>query len=327
MASEALQRYQRLLDTSDLEEYKERVISHMLGELRAVEATARPPIRLAKIAQRFQIIPTPRFIFGKHDGEITFEREAGAFVIKICKSEEKGDNGTAQERDNHARRRRRNRFTYAHEMAHRFFFVQDQQEWKRASNLATANLSPAEQIRERMNLHRREEELCDQIARRVLVPEELLERYCPLEKWFASGKHFFGNVSRTAERFDISRDCLLVRLQRQAKTLANDRHCVFVVERSKLERDRHPDRDYYLACGIFPKGSTGLRNLYPRCEWAKAGDEAHSFVVERLFKGRPSSGEVEMPLASGAHDGSKLYLRGWWTLIGVNRIALWGSLV
>ena len=318
--SPVLRRYLDLLETADLSVFEDRVVALLLRDARKSGEVLTPPIRLFKIVSRFSIIPVPQFITGSHDGELEFDSARGRFVIKLCVAEngEFGGRRTTHTRD---------RFTYAHEVAHRFFFVPRAGGWERALEVATSDLSAAEGMKERITLAEKEEELCNNIARRVLVPEEFLNAYCQTKQWFESGRDFFYELSYAASLLDVSRDCLLVRLDKSSGVELTERYAAFIVRGAIDPSTGRTVRRLKLANGIFPaKRKLGKRRLYPGFEWAKAGREAYSFVADRLREGKPSSGELDLCLSSSEDGLGGLRMRGWWRLLDGESVALWGSL-
>ena len=81
------------------------------------------------------------------------------------------------------------RFTYAHEVAHRFFSVKEGGKWCRARDLATSDLPLADEMKQKITLSRIEEGLRNSIARRVLIPDDQLHAV-DLRDWFGKGKEF-----------------------------------------------------------------------------------------------------------------------------------------
>jgi hypothetical protein len=170
-----------------------------------------PPIRLTPVAREFLIHPSPVFDANIREGRISFDSESGWFRIRLNPAS--GRNGASVNVAAPSAVRRRLRFTYAHEFAHRFFFVEHEGTWNRAASLATHS-QHGTQICGVVAFQ--EEQMCNRIAADILVPEGVLVRMAMDHGWPASidQKGLLALTSRIAEGLDVTLECVLVRLER-----------------------------------------------------------------------------------------------------------------
>lgn len=317
-----VQRYFALLGAVDRKELEDRIISDIATAVREEWGQGGAlPIRLSSVAARFKIRPKPQLIAGSHDGEIEFDEHQAEFVIRLCTPRQ---DATISELGKHPRFR----FTYAHEVAHRFFFVPWNGSWKRALDIITADLHDASQLKEKITLRRLEEGLCNNIARRVLVPDELIAKYCNVREWFNTEERFFEKLSDAARRFGVSRDCLLLRLEKSFVHDGLERNCAIVIGSSAGNVTAKGRYTLRVRNGILPSRVGGTEvGYYPGIQAEKLGDQAYQFVVENLAAGDPVAGRVRVPLRIGDHPAR--LLTGWWRLLGHDdekRMMIWGQL-
>lgn len=307
--------YLELLGAHSTKELEEQVICSVEHALRGLPKSG-PQVRLSTVARQFKIRPRPELIAGTHDGEIAFELPPGEFVIKLCTADPGSQLDPSPEP--------RMRFTYAHEFAHRFFYVESGEKWERALNVVTSNLDVAERMRHRISLRKAEEALCNRIARRLLIPDEFVAGNCPVADWLAQGDEFFSKLSTVAQSLNVSRDCLLVRLQDVLPQAAS--YCAFFVGYSKGPITQRGATKLRIISGLFPSRlrSGSFREFYPGAEWANFGESASDFVSGRLQAGRPVSSAVMIDLCN-RRSKNKLVLRGWSRIIGPQSVLIWGE--
>jgi hypothetical protein len=310
------QQYLQLLGAASTKDFEDQVVGAVTQAL-CGHPRSGLQVRLSKVARDFNIRPLPEFIPGAHDGEITFQQPPGEFVIKLCNADGNSLRARAAEP--------RMRFTYAHEFAHRFFFVHVGDKWERALHVVTSNLDTAERMRHRITLRRIEEGLCNRIARRLLIPDEFLDVNWPAD-WLSEGEKFFDLLSVVAGSLGVSRDCLLVRLQDIAPEGAS--HCAFVVGYSKGPVTQRGASKPRIVSGIFPSclGSGKSRQFYPGAEWASFGECALNFFVERIQAGKPLLSDITLEVGGGVPKGMWV-LRGWARIMSPNSMLIWGHLM
>jgi hypothetical protein len=326
--------YLALLGAHNLKELQDRIVNEIVRKLHEQGNREKLPVRLSIVAEHFLIRPNPEIISGSHDGEMEFDASTGKFIIKLCSSEKKQ---LSELRD-----LPRHRFTYAHEMAHRFFYIQKGGQWVRAIDSVTARLSTVEAMRERITLSRSEEGCCNSIARRLLMPEHLLHSECRLDEWFDEGEHLFTHISRAAKKFGVSLHCLLVQLQQEVQNgrmpLLSSR-CLFLVEQSTGTILRRSQAKLRITTAIMPGriGPFASKTPYPGMEWEKFGAEALCDVRTLLGGQSAARGSIfEHLRLPGIRDGKEMVqdaeLCGWWRLLNSKssdkprKLILWGNL-
>jgi hypothetical protein len=321
MTDSAHAKYLRILGAPDVRTLEDRIVDTILGAVRQRHSGTRLPVRLSAVANDFCISPVPHLTHGSHDGQLEYEEHSRQFVITLCTPY---PDRPLREQPN----RTRMRFTYAHEVAHRFFFVNERGKWSRARDLATSNLPLAEEMKQKITLSRIEEGLCNSIARRVLIPDVEIDAV-DLKDWFAKGKEFVHLLTATARKFGVSRDCLLVRLQR--KQLGGP-HAAFLVTRSRGTVHKRGILSLRIATWVCSRdGSVGMQRLRPGLEWSNFGRTASEFVESWMQSQGEPEGSFEIPLEFG-REGTR-HFRGWWSLLNTmpartdaSRILLWGVL-
>lgn len=113
--------YLDMLGVDNLKDLENSIVGQIIQIIKELSrnGTTVLPIYLARVASSFLIEPKPRIIYGKNDGEIIFDEVANKFEIRLHSI---NPNITLKELAENTRYR----FTYAHEFAHRFFFVESQ---------------------------------------------------------------------------------------------------------------------------------------------------------------------------------------------------------
>ena len=322
MADSPHSKYLRLLGAPDVKALEDRVVDTILGAVRQRDSDRKLPVRLSLVANDFCISPVPHLTNGAHDGQLDYEEQSGRFVITLCTP--------FPDRPLNAQpNRSRMRFTYAHEVAHRFFFVNECGKWARARDLATSNLPVAEEMKQRITLSRIEEGLCNSIARRVLIPDVELGGV-DLRDWFGKGKEFVHLLTATARKFGVSRDCLLVRLQRNR---IRGSYAAFLISRSRGTVHNKGALSLRIATWLCSQdgGGIGMQRLRPGFEWSNFGRTSSEFVESRMQSCSECEGSFEIPLEVAR--GETRSFRGWWCLLNTardrteaSRILLWGEL-
>lgn len=327
-------KYLALLGADNLKALQDRIVNEIVMKLHEQGKGEQLPVRLSGVAEYFLIRPHPEIILGNHDGEMEFDAGIGKFIIKLCSNEQ------TQLRE--LPDLPRHRFTYAHEMAHRFFYVRQDGQWVRAIDSAISQLSTAEAMRERITLSRFEEGCCNSIARRLLMPEHLLHSECRFDEWFEEGEHLFTRVSKAAEKFGVSLHCLLVRLQQEVQTgrmpLLSSR-CLFLVEQSTGTILRRSQTKLRITTAIMPGriGDFVSKVPYPGMEWERFGHEALCFAESLRDRQDISRGcifeHLKLPgIRNETAVVQDIELRGWWRLLNfksnnqTRKLLLWGNL-
>lgn len=304
-----LQRYLALLEAESRHQLEDRVVATIKAALGPDDIL---PIRLSSIARKFLIEPRPELISGRHDGEIEFVPDMGTFVIRLCSSD---DSSTM-----------RQRFTYAHEFAHRFFFVRTTEGWKRALDITLEESEPAARLRARRILKGIEEALCNSIARRVLIPDEFIASHCHLHDWFESGETFSERLEASAKRVGVSRQALLIRIHGALPESERRDRYAFTLEYSKGNMTRRGAEKLRIGSGLFP--STNVvefgRVLYPGADIGSLSPGAQSIFLEQIANPKRYPSALQLPLRNKAGKVEML-LDGWCKRISSKQLFLWGT--
>jgi hypothetical protein len=315
--------YLRSLGTHSFKLLEDRTVNDLLEAFKPSPSNKSIlPIRLSDVVERFLIRPRPQVEYGSQDGEIEFDETAGQFIIKLYSTKRQLTLVELAHQDP------RLRFTYAHEVAHRFCYVPVEGRWLRARDLVTTGLARAEQLRFRVTLGQKEEGFCNSVARRVLIPDELIGMMCPVGEWFQSGIQFFSKLSEAAVGFGVSRDCLLVRLQTSSKVILPQADCAMIVGASAGPITQRGRRTLRLMTGLVGS-SLADDHWYPGLEVAELGDPFARTISSILADSCDSEGQIDVPMKFRSLE--PLRLKGWFHLLPGpdeldRRILVWGRL-
>jgi hypothetical protein len=338
-----LRRYCDLFGVASPRELRDTVVSWLLSAVAEAGGGHAPPIRLADAVHRFGISPHVEsivrdnavrvvpwqptlpfvehmscgFIRGRHDGEIYYNERLRQFVIRLRDSHGPGD-------------KVRLRFTFAHEVAHRFFFVPSGDGWVRAVMRVSQDLPERYRMQAKWYLTRAEEELCNAIARRVLVPDHLLEPFCPVHRWVAEGEVFAARLMDAAWAFRVSPRTLLVRLKDVSRRAQKSSHfAVMIRVRNGTPGPSHwPDAR--VITGFGPDFIHGVKlSWYPGLDVCTVWFRSAQAVLSELANGR-YGGYASVPFAQ-SRDRIIVWT-GWWRRLAADPrdgsavVLMWGSL-
>lgn len=307
-------RYLSLLSARSVQELEGRIVGSIESALEGQRGRT-PPVRLSRIARSFLIDPRPCLVPIQHDGEIVFDDSSQSFTIRLRCPE--SPMTLVQLAANP-----RYRFTYAHEMAHRFLFIKHGQTWRRALDVATEGLSSASRLREKVTLSRIEEGLCNGIARRVLIPDSFVHEYCPLDRWFSEGPRFYSLLTSVAQTCKVSRDVMLVRLEKWPRA-NKDQYFAVIVDRSTGAITSRGKRVLRAMTGIFPSRDGG--ELYPGMPLDELGPEFFQFASRAAATNDSVVRDFRLNLVLRTTDS--LWASGWWrALAHGERFMMWGKL-
>ena len=229
--------------------------------------------------------------------------------------------------------RTRLRFTYAHEIAHRFFYVSVGTAWRRARDLATERLRLPEQMEQRITLGRLEERLCNKIAARVLIPDSWISNSCDLQEWFADTERFCEKLSNQAKSLGVSRDCLMIRLRETESRCRMGPNVAFLVGRSYGSINKRAAFTLRVLTALSPYQIDGckLPAIYPGMEIERFGEIAAKVLCDLINRANVQ-GTIHVPLWIDKSGKTIANLNGCWNLLsaghtgGDDRILLWGKL-
>lgn len=281
------------------------------------------PVAVSAAAVAFDVRPKPIMVAMPKDGAIQFDPSEGRFVIRINQTFSRSANSLMDFEEDHyfpdLSLYYRSRFTYAHEFAHRFFFVSAASAWQRAIDIATQGLqSDVRRIAIR-SLSNYEETLCNRIAGDILVPETHLIRVFGGALWKLDTLHLA--LRNSAHTFRVSQECLLVRLKRallHSQLSGPPNLCIFAVIRSDRKggetRARHELR---IREAILPSKISGAKvsSVFPGLALRNLGQEALSTaeaILASETKGYRLPINFQITLATtGGTDLITTRLMGW----------------
>ena len=335
-------RYLEVLGTSNLRSYVYDTIEKLLASLRNCCADSLP-VRVSQIAAEFQVEPRPRFDSIPADGQIRFVPELNKFVITLKRSIRQlpsSGSGTAESSLPSATVRQR--FTYAHEFAHRFFFVSDENGyWERAVSVAVRRVAPELANDALRRLIKSEEGSCNVIARSLLVPRELLQR--AITGTFPSSQDagFLVQLGALARMFKVSDECVFVRLQqaRSDRELAiSPTLCALMIAQSeKVGAGQLSVSRLRVVSSLLPERlqDAEITPLFPGMCIDNLGEELTSLGANVIKRDRDATGRATLPLTltvkgPGTSSRQRFLLDGWYSVIcraSSNRAWIWGSVV
>ncbi len=196
---EARRRFLQLLDADSLARIESRVLMQVKDAARK-QRTRWPPVRLSEIAPYFQLLPRPEYVIGAPEGSIRYRPDTRDFVISLGAPHQAHAVSRASA-STQGGLYLRHRFTYAHEFAHRFFFIETPVGWRRAIDIVVEETERRHKGSVYAGLAHQEEECCNRVARQILVPESELR--------FAVEKLAYGGTSPNAW-FDILPNLLAI---------------------------------------------------------------------------------------------------------------------
>jgi hypothetical protein len=265
---------------------------------------------LATIAPEFDIDPIPKFHPDVNDGQISHDERANRFVIAL-NAQAAGLSRQTSQLDFEPRDPAvtwRMRFTYAHEFAHRFFFIQSGQKYSRAVDLACAEIrEPTKRNAELLKLIGVEERLCNAIAGRILIPEyDLSRRIAGIGRNNSQLVRFGHQVNELSELYGVSREVILVQLQRlwsNIESVSDDTCCFFYLKHSNASgASRRKAMAIRVAIAWLPKyiEGTALSPIFPGLAAENLGKDFSRITTEQMESQTSSHGvfACNLPLLS-----------------------------
>jgi hypothetical protein len=345
------QRYLALLDATSVKELEDRIVSEVQNRIRERQSPDERlgAVRLSRVVDAFDIEPTPQFDPTVPDGRLHYDRERGRFVITL-----RGPSSvmSRQSRElfkpwsshfDNSSLTRRLRFTYAHEVAHRFCFLRKDGDWTRAieAAIATTNRSARFGVLSRLELG--EERLCDRVAGRLLIPEDVLTDFMRhrlsregLERTF----DLYKELAAGAKMFQVSLDCLLVAIQRAVEAGKFElpaNLCAFLVRPSdRMARTQIAPRKLRIRTSLLPAriGDSSLKRIHPGLGAENLGTAFSSWISGIQLCLTKNSGGARLPIIlhtdNEASKDQEFTLNAWWKLSRrktcTEGILIWGFL-
>jgi Zn-dependent peptidase ImmA (M78 family) len=301
--------YLAVLGAGSIEELEEHIVATISKEIERTYGDVLP-IRLSRIAAAFNIKPRPVFDSTIAHGRLSFDPESQLFTIHLGSSEIPQPRDTTPEHLFDARVQgdpamtARLRFTYAHEMAHRFLYVKREDSWVRALGLSYSAKHASALGPKLRRLTIVEEQLCNRIAGRILVPERRLASY--LTEQFSIARNEI-ELSRLLEilsqKFLVSRECMFVQMQRLVRRGAisvPQSFCALMVRKSKEKGTGGiATSKLRVKVGIIPNSIEDYEivPIFPGLSVEQLGGEFASFV-HRLSsnEGECCGGKMSVPI-------------------------------
>lgn len=150
-----LQSYLHQLQARSIDEIEERCVAQVARALRQSDGAKRGPHRLASIVSLLNVDPRPLVNETARDGALRYDEATGRFRVSLRR------NTLSSSYDR--------RLTYAHEIAHSFFFVPDGGSWTRAINMIARGRETLDRCYLFNYVGDIEEKLCDTIASKMVV--------------------------------------------------------------------------------------------------------------------------------------------------------------
>lgn len=217
MASRHTQEYLALLQRQNsylahvrsVQEVGDAVVQEVRRKLQVCRTWMNPPIRLAPVAEEFLIQRRPEQSGESGRGYIEFDSAKQRFVIYLNRSQDQHGRTVATDATD-----RRDRFVYAHEFAHRFFFVRVGDGWSRALGEIVRQAHPTGRYRIARAVSQMEERICNSVATRLLVPREQLERVVEdaIERHTSTEHLLIDTLTNASKRFQVSWWCAIRRI-------------------------------------------------------------------------------------------------------------------
>lgn len=319
--SSVLQKYLGVLNVNSLRTLEENIIASVMEATGHVHA----PVRLAPHVSKFLINPRPIYSAAVENGRLEYDPHSKRFNIVLRKV----DGVTAKDEPASGRLR----FTYAHEVGHRFCFVDRNGEWQRAVQIVISNLGGAARIRALRSLTMFEERLCNDVAARLLIPDEMLKQMLePLvhSQFQPSLADVIVNIAST---FHVTRQCAIVRLQkaiRRGIVHMVDGFCAFLLVCGSEAGFGGPKP--IVKTSIFPRLLEGkkVQSVFPGGDIGRFGGDlcvtAKGFIEHRegVFE---SSITVHMEDSLRNLVPIQRTLSGSWTTIGRKGFSEGGSVL
>jgi hypothetical protein len=329
-----------------------KIVSQIQKRLRETADQGFSAVRLSPIVDSFGIEPIPRFDPQVRNGRLHYDREQGRFVITLGHL---GNTYAGQSPGLLDARwtgiedpllTRRLRFTYAHEVAHRFCFFQEGAHWMRALEAAVLDKRTSTKFEDSSRLELNEERLCNRVAGRLLVPEDVLCGYMHSRLQRESSSLIFDlnrELCLAASLFKVSEDCVFIELQKAAErgTIAFPTNlCAFSVKVSnQIGPKKIGLRKLRVRTALLPNYFNGfkLKRIFPGMDAENLGAAFYSWISDSRWEAvKNSTGEIEIPIIllteNGETNSKRLILRGWFRFNGRTEdktnqgILVWGFL-
>lgn len=279
-----------LLDAEGEVEFSSRVVSQVRGAL-AEERASSIPIRLSRIAHRFSIAERPVWCEPHEHAGIDYDPGRACFVIQMPRVEH------AEWRDGSVGGvgmtvLSGERFAFAHEFAHRFFFIERGGVWGRAVRFVLEALDGSARASAFRHLHALEERVCNRLASQFLVPTDVFTHPGVLPEVSGVVEHEAVPLHRyiigLARRCEVSPEAIIVAMGR-GDVLAHMPHhsdvLVLLIRESAGPRSLlGSSRRLRVAVALTPDtyATEKLRPLYAGMPLDVLGDEVVSFSRDQL---------------------------------------------
>ncbi len=296
------------------------------------------PVRLAGAVEEFLIESEPRWDEAVPHGRLEFDDAKGHFVVRLGTRWNKPDINRIPN-DHLARGLGRLRFTYAHEVAHRFFFVRSGNSWRRALDVVANALPEGNVFRARRVLTRLEESLCNTIAGKVLIPSDKLAEVCTQYRGFSTDTEplFCAALTSAARLFAVTRKCFMVRLRKaieQGEVSVGENFCALLCGISSEQGSSRSQLRMRVSVPIIPSrlGNYQLVRKFNGMAVENFGEALFIFCSHALKPETRSSGTLQVPLQLRAIGENRsefdvgVRMEGNWNKLSSGEVLVWGRL-
>lgn len=213
----SLDKYLGILNAESTTSHVKGIIDRIVAVVRAKQGTLLP-VKLSAIVPEFSMEPVPRYEIGITHGRLEYNLVNGLFEIILPeRARPLSTHNFLPDLEWFAHQSARARFTYAHEVAHRFFYVQGDGSWRRALEVAVEGEIGSARLASIRSISAAEEAACNRIAGEVLVPQDLLSPLAKLnlvDVTQSPNVTFSKRISELARLFQVSLECMMVQVQR-----------------------------------------------------------------------------------------------------------------
>lgn len=298
--------------TKHVQDYADGIVDLLRAK---VGENSIPPVFLSSAAEDFLIDPEPIFNRDKYSntGQISFDQKNGHFVIEM-ENELLTNPNDMPVNFAESGLTPRGRFTYAHEIAHRFFFVPTNHGWEWGITLLTKYKKHSSFLQFAFYyLNRQEERYCNQIARQVLVPADALPTTTQLD---SSLGEFISDVSKKF-LVPIPSALLAVRDAIQEGYFTKEPNIFIMYLCAQKRAGGISSIRIDCSIGPFADNNLGLRTPYLwKASSEYLGYGFNEFILSLFrssgFKDYREEVDTSLLLKNKINNSDVFNLRGWW---------------
>lgn len=316
-------------DDSFLQHSAAKILEKVWGRAQAV------PVSVRRMAEALSIETRLTFDQMSPEGKTEYESSLGKFVVYLRRRRDRPvqDSNQGKFLDSLSVRER---FTFAHEVAHTLFFVKEDDLWVRALKKVLDRTSPQYQRVVSNSLHGLEERLCNEIAARVLIPQTFVQtslcNWLDRKGWNEKLPNLLALVDWIAKTCRVSALVSLARTLKVARSVeptVPENFIVLVINISPNFSAPHGGMKIVFSYSLGKIGKI----IFPGLEPIKLGYSFKEFC-DKTLRDQTSvkRGTLRLPLTLKKADSQSIeaLLEGYWTVLGrpnqYNRAMIWGLL-